>query len=1084
MKLNGPDFQKFASLMTPKDGGKPPRDLADLVRVHAETSDKSDIDPLTRSFLSLADHDRRAPLLEGQRLQGNLKKGFETLVSFEDSQGKEFVLSVRKESEVPLYATLVSGTDDDSEVGRLHGQLKQAANSKFYLERDGKYLRTDEAGAAITLGRGSRLVVKRADGQYETFKSGSKALDFLKSSDPEVAARRAKLEKAEAGGLTYSPMPKGERPNVLGLILEAFKGGGELKVERDLMDSLQRTGKVEVSFENDERPLSLPLALSPAEVELAGQWKDDPTPDIKRFKEDFKALSEDKTLLMTQHTHGDMKGMVVRADDRSAYFQLSQGERVVALDKQGALHELNSLEDFRKFKETGRAKAPAVPDFDGTKNNSDNLMMFYHVSPFDPVEKGNYDDLPLRINEVGSSPQLDIVTMRSDLPDKRNLVVERSQQGHAQELRRIDAETAMSDPKVLEDFVYETVKSNMGDGRIRFLVGGHGGAEKGLLPDGEHNNSAANQAMPVDQFAAAISKALDRVEKETGTRPKIHNLMLVSCLMGNTSLINALAKTGDVETLVASPELMAGSNPISTFEYLADPATSKATGREYAQHLVDEWSQAPAMIGGNKEQHHADTIGAYDLSPEKAQRFEKALGGFFEAALAEPQFAEYLKEGIAKAPTYGINPLINVMFDVDNRDLLQVLDHTSKDARIKSPRLKKAMAELREATEDQVIAQKVSEDYEGRRGPSLYLPLDRWDFSEKMSETSLLKGVKYKEFMEMIFDAPLQRSVAGNLINEVSRISETGALDKAIKKLQDYAAGKTEKKSGDAAKQAGEKAEPKPTEASPEATKDAVPGAALLGVLAEGMLKSKSPEAEKLKELQALEEDTRIRPLRRAVGLAKGALNTAIGVAGGAVAGAIAAVPAAIAGAVLGAKAGWSGVSAAGTAKPASKEEVDLLNDVVTELLEVNGVVEKDEVEETPAEGEAAKKLAEDGDDERLMVGDFDLTPAKKLLNGRVAKSIKQLLLLPSERVGIKTHEAAGYRFGEMPGRVAGAVVGAFSGALFNALAVGGAVFAGGGLYAGFQSDGLLDKVTPGPVEKADSSYVGRYEPSDRDASL
>jgi hypothetical protein len=205
------------------------------------------------------------------------------------------------------------------------------------------------------------------------------------------------------------------------------------------------------------------------------------------------------------------------------------------------------------------------------------------------------------------------------------------------------------------------------------------------------------------------------------------------------------------------------------------------------------------MIGGSIKHRHADTIGAYDLSPTKAKRFQKALGGFFEAALAEPKFAEYLKEGIAKAPTYGINPLVNVMFDVDNRDLLQVLDHTVSDARITSKRLKAAMTELKEATEAQVIDQKVSENYKGRRGPSLYLPLDRWDFNDKMAQTDLLQSIPYKQFMDMMFEAPLQRSVAGNLINEVSRLSETGALDKAFEKLQESAVGKTKQEEPDEA---------------------------------------------------------------------------------------------------------------------------------------------------------------------------------------------------------------------------------------------------------------------------------------------
>lgn len=1064
MKLNGPNRTPHQTkIQSPKKKSAGPASAASEVKHDAIPDDL-----LTSAFKQLADHGRKASTSEPERIRTNLKGGFEALVDFKTEQDKSVVLAVRKEEEIPLYASLVSGGEKDSEIGKLHQMLETAgkADTRFYFQRGGEQLRTDPAGAAIALHRGSQVVVQRADGRYQPHRKAFNAVIFAATADPETSKAVKDLAMAEESGLvvTVHQPDSDKQPGKMQMVAQMFDRSSKLEMERQLAEALSKGESVDVGFKEDERPMALPLTLSREEMKIASGWEKAPDKEVKSFQDDFKALSEEKTIFMTQQPHGPMKGMVIRADDRAAFFQLRQGHRLVALDGKGDLHELKTLDDFKKLKDTGRV-SPKAEQFDGSKTDSDNLMMFYHVSPFDPIEKGNYDDLPQRITAIGSSPQLDIVTMRSDLPEKRNLRIDRVQNGEMQELKRLDSKTAMSDPKVLEDFVYETVKSNMGDERIRFLVGGHGGAEKGLLPDGEHNNSAADQAMPVDKFAGAISKALDRVEKETGTRPKIDNLMLVSCLMGNTSFIHALAQTGDIETLVASPELMAGSNPLSTFEYLADPKTSKATGREYAEHLLNEWSVAPAMIGGSKEQHHADTIGAYDLSPQKAKRFQKALGGFFEAAVAEPKYAEYLKESIAKAPSYGINPLINVMFDVDNRDLLQVLDHAADDARIGSPKLKQAMKELKEATEDQVIDQKVTKNYKGRRGPSLYLPLDKWDFNEKMGETDLLKETKYKEFMDMIFDAPLHRGVTATLINEVSRLSETGALDKAIEKLKDYATGSVDLGESDKLGQ----------------------------------------ENERLEALHSLEEKT-TQPgkLSKAVGFLRGTVRVASGIAGGVVGGALGAGLGAIVGTVTGAVAGWRGVSAAGTHMPASKEEIEVLSKVVDDFLEANGLVGDDEkpielkppandneqqpdgewdpeksIQEGPRPAKAAfaedeSKVSQPEKAETEGPGDPDLSPLKGLLEGRVARGLKQLFLAPAEGHAIKVHESAGRKWGEWPGRVAGALTGAITGGVLSALATGAVGLVGTGLLTAAKLDNVFELLEK-PEVKGETNFTGRF---------
>ncbi|MCA9781517.1 MAG: hypothetical protein KC800_32590, partial [Candidatus Eremiobacteraeota bacterium] len=419
-------------------------------------------------------------------------------------------------------------------------------------------------------------------------------------------------------------------------------------------------------------------------------------------------------------------------------------------------------------------------------------------------------------------------------------------------------------------------------------------------------------------------------------------------------------------------------------------------------------------------------------------------------------------ESIAKAPTYGINPLINVMFDVDNRDLLQVLDHAGTDARINSPKLKQAMKELKEATESQVIDQKVTENYKGRRGPSLYLPLDKWDFNEKMGETNLLKGTKYKEFMEMVFEAPLHRGVTATLINEVSRLSETGALDKAIEKLKDHVSGSVDLGGGDKVKQ----------------------------------------EQERLEALHGLEEKmTKPGKLAKALGFLRGTVRVASGIAGGVVGGALGAGLGAVVGTVTGAVAGWRGVSAAGTHKPASKEEIEVLSKVVDDFLEANGLVGDEEkpielkppandneqqadgkwdpeksVQEgpRPVKAEPVKEETEPVKGDAEGATDPDLSPLKGLLEGRVARGLKQLFLAPAEGHAIKVHEAAGRKWGEWPGRVAGALTGALTGGVLSALATGAIGLVGTGLLTAAKLDNVFELVEK-PEVKGETSFTGRF---------
>jgi hypothetical protein len=583
---------------------------------------------------------------------------------------------------------------------------------------------------------------------------------------------------------------------------------------------------------------------------------------------------------MQRNSQGEAKGMLLAASDKSAYLALLAGEEVVALTKDGIQHRLNKPEHLQELKANGTVAhgTPGTPH--DASQPSDNLFMVYSVSPFDPIKKGVYDDLMLRLTDVGSSPEIDIVAMHSDLPEKRNLRVDRVQPGKLESLKQMPPETVMSDPKVFEDFIAETLLANQTDGKIRLFVGGHGGAEKGLLPDGKHNNADANHAMSVDAFAEAIHKAVDRVEAETGKRPFIDNLMLCSCLMGNTSFIDALSQTGDIGVLCASPELMQGSNPNSVVEFLHDPKTSKSSGEEFAKFLVDTISEAPSAPGGSKESHHADTYGAYRLDKRLARQFRDSSEAFFQACLDNPKEAAAIKRAIASTPTYGINPFLNLMFDVDNRDVIQVAERIMKDARVTDPKIKEACKNLIEAAEAQVITQKVSENYTGRRGPTIYLPVDRFDYDEKMGSTAFLKGTSYDKFVEMIFDAPLTRGVQDTFLAEANRWME--ATKEAAAKNPAPAQEEEEKK----VEESDESTETKKT----AATKGA-----------------KSPKI--TEEVHSLEQQREGAPLASLGRVARGLVRLTGGLASGLVGAAIGGITGVVVGGLLGARAGFTGHS-------------------------------------------------------------------------------------------------------------------------------------------------------------------------------
>lgn len=781
----------------------------------------------------------KAVKAESRDIQRSHDAGFESLVRFKEPRG--VTVSFRSPEDLDKFAALVKG-QGDAETVKTRDQLRQfsLAGDSFYFPR-GKgsmmrpgpdWLRTDANGAALMLARGESIHRVTGDGQVLPLKTASAvSTSTPEPADPKLTELGRTVDAVEALGIDIAPMqdlPENmsvhdmaemAKHNMAELKKMRRDPEAQLKMRATILETLNKGGFVTVAFPNGSNGLGdQGVTLNAGQLEKLIPFEAAPTPEQVAFKTAFENLEKSGHVMMGRGMAGVNAGMLSKADARVGYLTLAEGGDMVVLDPKGGLHGFTKVDQLTSFEKTGKAANPHPP-VDPAKPKT-NLFMLYFVSPFDPTEKGIYEDLPLRMSSVGSSDQMDMVTLRSDLPHKKNLTMDYIQKGELQEVERLDAANVhMNNPKTLEDFVYKSIKAHPDDQKIRLMVAGHGGAEKGICPDGPDNNAAAHNAMPVDDFAGAIKSALDRVESESGKRPVIDNLIVGSCLMGNTSFIHALASTGDVKALSASPEVLMGNDPEAIFTYLNDPKTANADAFQYARDLVDIVHGHSAFPGGKKNMQFADTFGAYDLDPAKAKKFATELDNFFKVCLANPQAAGFVKEAIAKSPSYGVNPMINTMMDVDDRDVIQVAERIKGDARMPQA-IKDQCEKLIQASADQVLVQKVDERYEGRKGATLYLPVDEFDYEEKMGETALLKGSDYKKFMDMIFDAPMRRGVVDQLFTNINRVTEQMRADqknappeeaKAAKQMQEL-----QKQMGKGSKEASERKAIKALEEAPE----------------------------------------------------------------------------------------------------------------------------------------------------------------------------------------------------------------------------------------------------------------------------
>lgn len=445
-------------------------------------------------------------------------------------------------------------------------------------------------------------------------------------------------------------------------------------------------------------------------------------------------------------------GSAVSADPVDILAHVRRGGNLL-VNHEGQWRSLGA-QDLAELGESSPAQTGDKPRVDPS-TPKDNLVMFYRHALHNP--SGAYlffDDAIYKLKESGSSEQADMVVMHSDLFDKKNLRVDYVQPGQLENQERLPKDTSMADPKVFEDFVFNSLVRHPDREHNRLFVVGHGGAEDGTVddlgPNGVNN-------IPVADFAGAISKALDRVEAQTGKRPVIDNLVMASCLMGNTSVVDELARRGDVKMLSASPEVLLNELVHKeALEYMNDPATSKDDAVTFAKKMTDIANRARGYTDGDPNVPHAVTYGAYDLDKTKAENFAKALDGFFKSCLAEPEYAAGIRNAIQSCPNYQLHPSQGYGPGSVERDLIQVCKAISKNPGVGSKKIREAALKLAEVCADQVVEQKTREGYEGREGPSMMFPMEPWQYPSKWKEppVALLRDTSWREFTALVMQAP------------------------------------------------------------------------------------------------------------------------------------------------------------------------------------------------------------------------------------------------------------------------------------------------------------------------------------------
>lgn len=592
---------------------------------------------------------------------------------------------------------------------------------------------------------------------------------FLTRGNREMITYNQGFDKlVKSGGMAFARQEAGEGTGAL-IKASSLSGyltladGGELVV-------LNRKGDLTPCHSIDEF--------------MAAVYKDPKSPERQQFLDDARQLQKSgfSFLVPSVTNRGFERGDAFDVDKALVDKKLVNLEGPDGQVRTIGRQHVTRMAAERRPEASQAAETPALVDRTKPKQN---LFLVYYNALQNPNDKfGYYDDFPVKLMDEGSSNQMDIVIQRSDLPTKNNLRVDYVQPGLMEPLATVDSSRGMDEPQVFEDFVYNSLKAHPDREHVRLMAVGHGGGEGGTIDDWTRNGEINN--MSVEDFAGSISKALDRLEAETGKRPVIDNLVMGSCLMGNTSLIDALARHGDVKYLSGSPEVLLDGFPKEVVGTLNRPENANMSAEDYARALVDINMQATGLQGGRENRRHALIYGSYDLSTEKNDRFRNALGNFFKECNARPQFAAYYREAVQDAPGYNIHPAGGPGIGSKERDLIQVLRGIANDARIGSPAIKDAAQELIEASQAQVLDQQVVPGYEGREGASLMLPLNNWEIDlTQDAPTQLLRDVPYKEFIRVLQSAP-DRRLAHEILKDTSFKQKGQLLVDTVTKIEPF----------------------------------------------------------------------------------------------------------------------------------------------------------------------------------------------------------------------------------------------------------------------------------------------------------
>ncbi|MBI4422515.1 MAG: hypothetical protein HY554_02240 [Elusimicrobia bacterium] len=487
--------------------------------------------------------------------------------------------------------------------------------------------------------------------------------------------------------------------------------------------------------------------------------------DYERHQVVFERLKEQNIVTLMRHRQGTLSGGLRPVTGRVLYAALLEKAEIVLLYPDGTLTAVRSLRDLER-----RAKAaPAKTPFVGAGREKDSLVLVYQAAPFDAASPLGYDATVLEAMKVGSNKHADIVFFRSDLPTKTSLLFERIGKGRVQTIAKEGPGALMNDPATLKHFLVESVRRFPKHENIRLIVSGHGGAEKGLLPDGEGNDPSANGAMSVDAFGGAVRSALRELKKDFGLTKKISNVVLMSCLMGNSSFIYSLSRGDLIGVLSASPEVLVGNVPRALFEYAASPegsaADAKTFGIEAAKKiLVSGVFNSEGADIGSKGLHFANIYGAYDLASSLSNRLAGSLRELTSLLIehkTEIRSAYHAK--IETVARYGRDPVMrlleNFLGKVQERDMGRfagLIKDVVKGCEGLSAQVAKAIA--RKADKLARISEKMTLYQAGRRLPvgidyddrtmSVYVP-DSKDLLERdKMNTAFMKRSGFDKFLE------------------------------------------------------------------------------------------------------------------------------------------------------------------------------------------------------------------------------------------------------------------------------------------------------------------------------------------------